>query len=157
MSGGIDRKMEAFRDALRRRGLSVTRPRLRIAETVFSTHKHFSADELTRWVRKRDPRVGRVTVWRVLKVLVEAGLVEERPFRRDRMLYEHVVGHRHHDHMVCLRCGRIVEFENPRIEEEQARSARAHGFTVVSHSHTLFGTCRACGPAAAPRRRGARS
>jgi Fur family ferric uptake transcriptional regulator len=154
MVGAIDREMEAFRAALRRRGLSVTRQRLRIAETVFSTHKHFSADDLARWVRKRDPRVGRVTVWRMLKVLVEAGLVEERPFRRDRMLYEHVIGHRHHDHMVCLRCGRIVEFENPRIEKEQARSAREHGFTVVSHHHTLFGYCRACGSGGTAKGRG---
>ena len=75
-------------------------------------------------MKKKDPRVGRVTVYRTLAVMVEAGLVEERQFRKDRVLYEHVVGHHHHDHMVCVSCGKILEFENSRIEEEQAAVAR---------------------------------
>lgn len=144
MNSTIDREMEALRIALVQRGLSVTRQRCRIAETVFSTHEHFSVDDLVKLVKKKDPRVGRVTVYRMLKVLVDAGLVEERPFRKDRMLYEHVVGHHHHDHMVCVRCGKIVEFESPRIEEEQAREARKHEFEIFHHSHTLFGHCRNC-------------
>lgn len=144
MTSAIDREMDALRVALVQRGLSVTQQRCRIAETVFSTHKHFSVDDLIKWVKKKDSRVGRVTVYRMLKVLVDAGLVEERPFRKDRMLYEHVIGHHHHDHMVCVRCGKIVEFESPRIEEEQARAAREHGFEIFHHSHTLFGHCRTC-------------
>lgn len=137
-------EMSAFRAALKARGLSATTQRMAIAETLFSAHDHLTADDLYERVRKRDPKVGRVTVYRTLAVLVEAGLAEERPFRKDRMLYEHTVGHRHHDHMVCISCGLILEFENPRIEREQEASARKAGFTVYHHSHTLFGACRAC-------------
>ena len=149
-------EMEAFKRALAAQGLSSTFQRLAIAETVFSTHDHFDADDLLRRVRKREPRVGRVTVYRTLAVLVEAGLVEERQFRKDRILYEHVVGHGHHDHMVCVTCGRISEFSSPRIEEEQDAAAGRLGFQILSHNHTLFGYCRSCAgrkhPARKPRK-----
>jgi Fur family ferric uptake transcriptional regulator len=144
------REMDKFREALRARGLSATYQRLAIAEAAFSTHSHFTADELCARVRKREPHVGRVTVYRTLGVLVEIGLVEERQFRKDRVVYEHVGGHAHHDHMVCLACGRILEFRCPRIEEEQEKAARSHGFRILHHSHTLFGYCRAC-PGTVPR------
>jgi Fur family ferric uptake transcriptional regulator len=144
------RELETFREALRARGLSATYQRLAIAEAAFSTHSHFTADELCARVRRREPHVGRVTVYRTLGVLVETGLVEERQFRKDRVVYEHVVGHGHHDHMVCLGCGRILEFKCPRIEEEQEKAARSHGFRILHHSHTLFGYCRSC-PGMAPR------
>lgn len=156
---GIDigKEMDAFRRALRDAGLSCTNQRLKIAEIVFAHHQHFTADDLIGWARKAIRGVGRVTVYRTLKVLVDAGLVEERPFRKDRVVYEHVVGHRHHDHMVCLRCGEIIEFANPRIEEEQERSARDHQFTIVHHHHTLFGYCTKCAQGAAlPGKRAAR-
>lgn len=144
MKPGIDKEMEAFRAALRSRGLAATRQRVAIAETVFSTHGHLTADQFVERVRRRNSRVGRVTVYRNLKILVDAGLVEERPFRKDRMLYEHVVGHHHHDHMVCVRCGKVLEWESRRIEEEQQAAARKRGFRVLHHSHTLFGYCRRC-------------
>jgi Fur family transcriptional regulator, ferric uptake regulator len=140
----LSREMGAFEAALRERGLSPTYQRRAIAEAAFSTHAHFSADELLQLARRREPRVGRVTVYRTLEVLTEAGLVEERRFRKDRALYEHVVGHGHHDHMVCVACGKILEFHSPRIEAEQAKAARRLGFQVLHHSHTLFGRCRSC-------------
>jgi len=144
VSADIDKEMGEFRRALREAGLSCTNQRLKLAEIVFSHHQHFTADDLIAWARKSIRVVGRVTVYRTLKVLVDAGLVEERPFRKDRVVYEHVIGHRHHDHMVCLSCGEIIEFSNPRIEEEQERSAKAHEFKIVYHNHTLFGTCTKC-------------
>lgn len=144
MGMDIGKEMDAFRRALREQGLSCTNQRLKLAEIVFSHHQHFTADDLISWARKSIRGVGRVTVYRTLKVLVDAGLVEERPFRRDRVVYEHVIGHRHHDHMVCLSCGEIIEFSNPRIEDEQERSAKDHQFTIVHHNHTLFGYCTKC-------------
>ena len=155
MSLDIGKEMEEFRRALRGAGLSCTNQRLKLAEIVFSHHQHFTADDLIGWARKSIRGVGRVTVYRTLKVMVDAGLVEERPFRRDRVVYEHVIGHRHHDHMVCLSCGEIIEFSNPRIEEEQERSAKAHEFKIVHHNHTLFGYCTKCaqGGAMAGRRK----
>jgi Fur family transcriptional regulator, ferric uptake regulator len=151
----ISKEVEAFRSALRSRGLPATPQRLKLAEIVFSTHEHFTADELFAWARKRRAGIGRVTVYRTLKVMVEAGLVEERTFQKDRVLYEHVVGHPHHDHMVCLGCRGVIEFSSRRIEAEQDRVARSHRFKVVHHSHTLFGYCRSC--RTTPRRNGSSS
>jgi Fur family transcriptional regulator, ferric uptake regulator len=143
----IGSEMTAFTEAIRQRGLSATPQRMAIAQTVFSTHDHFTAEDLVREVRRTHPRVGRVTVYRTLKVLVDSGLVEERQFRKDRVLYEHTVGHRHHDHMVCVNCGLIIEFESPVIEREQAVAASRRGFQVLYHQHVLFGRCRKCGRA----------
>lgn len=140
----ISREMSAYREALASKGLSVTTQRLKLGEIVFSTHGHFTADELAARVRKAGLRIGRVTVYRTLNLMVDAGLVEERSFQRGRMHYEHTVGHAHHDHMVCLSCGRIIEFESEAIEREQQLAAARQGFAVLHHSHTLFGYCRAC-------------
>lgn len=140
----ISREMQAYRDALSARGHSATRQRLKLGEIVFSTHGHFTAEELVDKARKAGVRVGRVTVYRTLTLMVDAGLVEERPFERGRMRYEHTVGHGHHDHMVCVSCGRIIEFENEAIEREQQASAARHQFAILYHNHTLFGYCRGC-------------
>ncbi len=79
------REMETFRAALRSRRLSATYQRMAIAEAAFSTHSHFTADQLCEQVRKREPHVGRVTVYRTLGVLVEAGRVAERQLRKHRV------------------------------------------------------------------------
>jgi len=141
---GIDKEMRAYRDALSAKGLSVTRQRLKLGELIFSTHGHFSADELVDMAREAGVRVGRVTVYRTLNLMVDARLVEERPFERGRMRYEHTVGHAHHDHMVCVSCGRVIEFESEAIEREQRAVAARHGFSILRHDHTLFGHCKGC-------------
>ena len=152
MTVAVSKEMQAYREALAARGQSVTRQRLRLGELVFSTHGHFTAEDLVGMAKKAGIRVGRVTVYRTLGLLVDAGLVEERPFERGRMHYEHIIGHRHHDHMVCVGCGRIIEFENEAIEREQQAAAAKHGFAILHHSHTLFGHCKGCARRAARRR-----
>ncbi|MBI4565408.1 MAG: transcriptional repressor [Planctomycetes bacterium] len=144
MTRGIGRQMDSFKRALGDLGLEATPQRLAIGEAAFTVRPHFTVEELFQRVRKREPRIGRVTVYRTLKVMMQARLVEERPFRKGGMLYEPMAGHRHHDHMLCLRCGKIIEFENERIEQEQARAAARHRFQILTHSHTLFGYCRNC-------------
>jgi Fur family ferric uptake transcriptional regulator len=140
----IPAEMEAYRKALAARGLSTTRQRTQLGELVLSTHGHFTVDDLVDLARKKGIRVGRVTVYRTLALMVEAGLVEERPFDRERMRYEHVVGHGHHDHMVCVQCGKVLEWESEAIEKEQKRAAAREGFQILHHTHTLFGRCRGC-------------
>ena len=144
MAETITEEMEAFRETLKKEGLAATRQRLQLAEIIFSTHQHFTADDLYDWTRKKGWNIGRVTAYRTLKLMVDANLVEERQFRKDRVVYEHVFGHHHHDHMVCTSCETIIEFESPAIEKEQNRIARKHGFEITSHSHTLKGHCKKC-------------
>lgn len=136
--------LDRFERFLRGRGLSMTRPRRTIAELALRAGEHFSAQELLRWARARDPYIGKVTVYRTLALLVKSGLLAERDFVRDRKHYEPILDRPHHEHMICIRCGRILEFIDEQIERLQERVARRHGFEIVHHIHKLFGYCSEC-------------
>lgn len=138
----IQRSFESF---LRTRGLKLTTQRQRIFERAFATHEHFSAETLYRWMREEEgPRVSRATVYRTLGLLLEGGFIDSLDTGRGELMYEHTLGHRHHDHMVCLSCGRIEEFHDKRIEVLQEEACSERGFRLVSHDHRLLGYCRAC-------------
>jgi Fur family ferric uptake transcriptional regulator len=140
--GSIQSSFERF---LRTRGLKLTSQRQRIFERAFATHEHFSAETLYRWMREEQgPRVSRATVYRTLGLLLEGGFIDSLDTGRGELMYEHTLGHRHHDHMVCLQCGRIEEFHDPRIEALQAEACASKGFELISHDHRLLGHCRAC-------------
>jgi Fur family ferric uptake transcriptional regulator len=137
-------KQRQFQEYLSRAGLKATRQRALIAKAFFATNTHISADSLYRKVSARDPRIGLVTVYRTLKLLMEAGLAHERQFGEGRALFEHASSDRHHDHMICTRCGKITEFENHQIETLQEQVARKFRFTIQHHKLELYGLCRAC-------------
>ena len=135
----------AFESFLATRSLKLTSQRRRIFARVFATHEHFSAETLYGWMRAEEgPSVSRATVYRTLALLVEGGFLETLDAGQDELLYEHVLGHRHHDHLVCLDCGRIEEFSDDRIEEFQREAALRKGFRLHYHNLRLFGTCAAC-------------
>ena len=136
---------QAFERFLRTRSLKLTAQRKRIFDRSFETHEHFSAETLYGWLRDEPgPKVSRATVYRTLSLLVEGGFVESLDTGRGELVYEHTLGHQHHDHMVCLDCGRIEEFHDHRIEELQREAARKKGFVIQSHDHRLLGLCRGC-------------
>ena len=127
---------------LRRKGYRWTSQRRRIAEVVFGTHEHFSAEELLDMCRKVDSQVSRATVYRTLAVLEAAGFVEGLEVGDGGKRFEHVLGHEHHDHMICRNCGKIVEFVDPELERLKAAVADRHGFELVSHELKLWVECR---------------
>jgi Fur family ferric uptake transcriptional regulator len=133
-----------FRQYLDRSGLKATRQRELIARAFFATNTHVSAETLYRRVSARDRRIGLVTVYRTLKLLMEAGLAHERQFGEGRALFEHASSDRHHDHMICTHCGKIAEFENCEIEALQEEVARRLGFTIHYHKLELYGLCSEC-------------
>ncbi|TAH38639.1 MAG: transcriptional repressor [Planctomycetota bacterium] len=135
------RRFEAY---LRRRGLRVTQQRLLILELAWSTHRHYSAEELYAWAKTRDASVSRATVYRTLALLVDGHFVSELDSGRGQMLYEHILGHHHHDHMICLGCGKIIEFRCEAIEELQRQEAAKRHFHVASHTLNLVGYCASC-------------
>ena len=136
---------KAFERFLRTRSLKLTAQRRRIFERAFSTHEHFSAERLYGWMKGEDgPAVSRATVYRTLGLLVEGGFLESLDTGQGELLYEHVLGHRHHDHLVCIDCGKIEEFSDERIEEFQREAALRKGFQLHYHNLRLFGTCAAC-------------
>ncbi len=136
---------KSFEDFLRTRELKLTSQRERIFERAFATHEHFSAEQLYDWLRAEPgPRVSRATVYRTIGLLAEGGFLGSLDVGRGELVYEHVLGHRHHDHMVCTECGRIEEFHDERIEALQREACARKGFVLISHSHRLVGLCRVC-------------
>jgi Fur family ferric uptake transcriptional regulator len=126
------------------KGLKHSRQRDRIAETFFAMGGHVSVEELVARVRRIDPRVSVATVYRTMKLLADCGLAIPRQFGGGQTRYEAAAGREHHDHMICTRCGDIVEFANERIESLQELVARRHGFEVESHKLELYGRCARC-------------
>lgn len=136
--GHVERHMRA-------KGYRWTVQRQLIARVALTNHSHFSADELLDLCRKEDAAVSRATVYRTLTMMEEAGFVEGLDTGDGGRKFEHVLGHEHHDHMVCTRCGRILEFVDEELEQRQELAARRHGFTITNHSLKLFGICKECG------------
>lgn len=138
-------RMAQFEQALRERGLKSTSQRDDIAKIFFAASGHFSVEDLHVAVKKVNPRVGYATVYRTLKLLKECGLAAERHFDDGQARYEPAEEEaHHHDHIICERCGKIVEFEEPRIELLQEETAKRLGFQITGHKMELYGLCREC-------------
>ena len=137
----LQARLSAYMD---QKGLRSTAQRRLVTEIFFGTEGHLSIEELLEVVRQQDPKVGYATVYRTLKLLTDSGLAQERHFGDGVSRYEVAHLDEHHDHLICLRCGRIEEFENDDVEEMQDRIAKAHGFVLERHHHELYGVCRAC-------------
>jgi len=138
----IERRFEEY---LRSHSLKLTPQRKRIFDRAFETHEHFTAENLYEWLRDEEgAKVSRATVYRTLEVLVNGGFIESLDTGQGELVYEHVLGHHHHDHMICTECGRIEEFHDERIEELQAEAAKRKGFVVKHHVHRLMGWCKSC-------------
>ena len=128
-------------DEIKNSGLKATGPRLKILE-IFQTTKerHLSAEDVYRLLLQQESDVGLATVYRVLTQFEQAGLLRRSTFNSDKAIYELELG-QHHDHLVCLDCGRVEEFFDPNIEKIQNNIAIAKGFHLVDHALSLYGHC----------------
>jgi Fur family transcriptional regulator, ferric uptake regulator len=142
-------RMAAFHARLKERALKSTAQRDDIARVFFEIGHHISAEELYHEVKKVNTHVGYATIYRTLRLLKECDLVQERHFDEGQARYE-TVAERHHDHFICERCGRIIEFENEDIERLQEMVARQLKAELRRHKMELYGVCADC-LAAAPR------
>ena len=122
--------------------LKRTKQREEILGAFLDAGGHLTGEDLYQLIRKRAPRIGYTTVYRTLKLFVEAGLAEEHHFDDGVTRYE--IEHKHHDHLVCILCGKILEFESKEIEQAQKVVADDLGFTVLRHRHELYGHCSDC-------------
>ncbi len=136
-------RMATFHSRLRERGLKSTAPRDDIARVFFGLGRHISAEELFAEVKKVNQHVGYATIYRTLKLLKECDLVFERHFDEGQARYE-VAGEHHHDHFICERCGKILEFENNDIERMQQAIASKLGVILTHHKMELYGLCADC-------------
>jgi len=126
---------------LRKAGLKVTLPRIKILELLERAElHHMSAEEVYKALIAQGEDVGLATVYRVLTQFEQAGIVERHNFENNLSVFE-ITQEEHHDHLVCDICGKIVEFHNETIEVEQLRVAKEHGFKLSGHSLVLYGIC----------------
>ena len=135
---------KTLRQYLRHRGLKVTQQREEIAQIFLGSERHISAEQLHQQIREIYPEVGLSTVYRTLKLLVEAGLASQRRLGERITRFEPVAGDEHHDHFICINCGAIIEFENQDLEDLQEEVAKKHKFTILRHNLELYGYCQKC-------------
>jgi Fur family ferric uptake transcriptional regulator len=129
---------------LREFGLKVTLPRLKILKILEnSTPHHLRAEDIYRHLLEQSEDVGLATVYRVLAQFETAGLVKRHNFEGGHSVFELNHGD-HHDHLVCLVCGKVAEFLDSLIEERQLEIAKNSGFKVTYHNHTIYGVCDKC-------------
>ena len=136
---------EKFRTVISNGGLKVTRQREEIFHIFLSSPGHKNLAQMYAQVAKANPKIGYTTVYRTLKLLTRLGLAEERKFADGETRYEPIARGSHHDHFICLGCGRIIEFEDEAIETLQNRIAERFHFKIFHHRMELYGRCGECG------------
>jgi Fur family ferric uptake transcriptional regulator len=142
-------EMGILESYLRDRRQKVTRTRKTVLEAFLSMEGHVTAESLLATARNLDPGIGQATVFRALHLFAEAGLAREACRDEGARSYEHAYMHSHHDHLRCVRCGTIVEFCDPGIEQAQEAVFSRFGFAPADHRMELVGICPDC-QAAAP-------
>ncbi len=139
MAQGIEfRQLAAYLDE---HNLKHTKQRDKILEAFLSATGHVTSEEIHQLLRAEHPNIGFTTVYRTMKLLVDANLAQERNFDG---VTRYETEHEHHDHLICVRCGKIIEFECEPIEEAQARIADQYKFRLLRHRHELYGHCEDC-------------
>lgn len=137
-------ELNQFQAYLKQLGLRLTLQRLVIFNEVFSDHGHLDADEITHRLQNQGKKVGRATVYRTLILLVEAGLVKRIRLGSSQQYFEHIHLGEHHDHLVCLSCGKVIEFYSDQIEKYQEIICHKEKFTPHRHTMVIFGVCSEC-------------
>ena len=137
-------EQEVFLKHIQKQGLKRTAQRDLILDVFLRTEGHVSGEDLYRLVRAEDPTVGQTTVYRTLRLLTDAGLAREVRFGDGRAHYEHNYKHEHHDHMICMQCGKSIEFYIPEIETLQDEASEQLGFKVLDHKLQIYGLCGDC-------------
>jgi len=125
--------------ALKEAGLKVTSPRLKILSLLqLPENQHLSAEDLYKKLLEQGDEVGVATVYRVLNQFDDAGIVTRHHFEGGKSVFE-LTHQEHHDHLVCLKCGEVIEFNDPLIEEQQKLIAAKYGIKLTNHSLYLYG------------------
>lgn len=124
---------------IKQAGLKITKPRIEILKLLETSEKqHFSAEEIYQELLAKEIKIGIATIYRVLTQFVTAGLIIKHNFEGDQCVFELDTGE-HHDHMVDMKTGKIIEFHDEIIEQRQIEIAKEHGFVLMDHSLTLYG------------------
>jgi Fur family ferric uptake transcriptional regulator len=136
--------LDDFLAFMSKKGLNTTIQRRAIAAAFFDFPGHHTLEEFYQHVAAQDASIGQTTVYRTLKLLCDAGLAVESHFSDGIARYEVARPGNHHDHLICLSCGKIMEIFDQRIEKLQRELAEQRGFVLSGHAHNLYGQCADC-------------
>ncbi|MBM4387907.1 MAG: transcriptional repressor [Deltaproteobacteria bacterium] len=144
MSKQKDEKRLEFKRFIADKTLRNTKQRMAVFDTFWRMKGHPNIEDIYAEVRKKHPSVGYATIYRTMKLLVESGIAGMRKFSDGTSRFEALGAGAHHDHLICLKCGGIIEFENRDIEALQDRVTREHEFMPSPHKLEIYGFCRKC-------------
>lgn len=140
--GYSDRIFQIFNEYQRAKGLRVTGQRLSILKYLLDADRHLSQDDIYSALKSKG--IGKITVFRTMKMLEDCNLVDPVTDARGKVRYEVNKERPHHDHLVCMDCNRIIEVQWPQVEKIQEKFCRQMGFEILSHRHEVFGRCKDC-------------
>jgi Fur family ferric uptake transcriptional regulator len=136
--------IQVFTRYLNSRNLKLTKEREAVLKEIFTHRGHLEAEELSHSLRRKKVRASRATIYRTLDLLVESGIVRRMDLGHGHSHYELVLDHPHHEHMICLSCGGVIEFSDKGIERSLDRLCRKSNFEQTSHLFQIFGYCGKC-------------
>ena len=135
----IDEKLKIeFKGLLSKDGMKMTSARLAVLDNILSSNKHRECEEIFNDLLKKKVKISRATIYRTLDVLVKYEYVRKLDIGDGKIRYEKKLGNPHHDHMICIETGDIIEFHNEEIETLQDKIAKNHGYKIIRHVHQLF-------------------
>jgi Fur family ferric uptake transcriptional regulator len=136
--------VETFAKYLNSKDLKLTKERKTVLQEIFLHRGHLDVEDLLHSLRKKKKTASRATIYRTLELLVDSGLVRKVDLGHGHSHYEHVLGQAPHGHMICLKCGKVIEFSDKRIEQSIEKLCEKNGFARTSHCFQVFGYCRDC-------------
>jgi len=140
----MQKAREIFRNFLEGRGLKFTTERERVLREISSLRRHFDIEGLYLSMKNKGGKVSRASVYRTVPLLVECGLIEEIKTIDRHTYYEYTFGREHHDHLICIKCGKIIEFYSEKLERLQEEICRRENFSGTRHVLEIQGYCRKC-------------
>jgi len=133
-----------FAEYLRSKGLKFTPGRRKILREIFLRHEHFDVETLFEALKNKGERISFPTIYRLIPLLVESRMIRRATRLDGHITYEHLFGHQPHHHLVCVKCGRIVEFRNQGIEKLIDQVCRKYNFSPIDQRLGVRGICSAC-------------
>ena len=140
----VPMKTDLFKERIYEVGLKATRQREEILNIFLNSSGHKNLGQIYAQVSKINPKIGYTTVYRTLKLLTRLGMATQRKFADGETRYEPTSEGSHHDHLICLDCGKIIEFEDQTLEALQNGVAQRHRFKIFHHRMELYGRCEEC-------------
>lgn len=137
-------ELQVFREYLQKNRLRYTQEREQIIKEIFATHDHFDVDELYLTIRQKGINISKASIYRLIPLLIDAGLIQDVFFEDGHMHYEHIYGHERHCHLRCIECGKIEEFTDPRFNDIEGDLVERFGFKILDYKLNVKGLCPVC-------------